>query len=167
MKWFLCMVFLLVLTVSTSLAHAQDFGDAPVPSHCAPNEQIIFTCSMQRGGKHLSVCASPQLSWLQYRFGALGKVELAYPAQKAGSVNAFQYWRYTRPRVTYLGLSFQRRGARYEVYDEFSTEEGSRFMAQGVRVFMPSGKEADLPCGQLFISRLMDLEHVVPNKEWR
>lgn len=53
-------------------------------SHCANGERVVFSCRMK--GKVVSVCASAQLEarvgYVQYRYGALGKVELALPAKE-------------------------------------------------------------------------------------
>lgn len=165
MKYMLLMLLgLLFAAPALAPAFAQD---APVPSLCSPGEEVIFTCPMQQSGKLLSVCASPKFSWLQYRFGRPGKVELAYPKSKSGSVQAFSFWQFVQPNVTYVGLSFVNRNTRYEVFDEWGSGDGGHFMTQGVRVFQPSGKETQLLCGQPFISRLLDLEAVVPNRNWR
>ena len=57
---------------------------AETPTHCEPGETVVFSCSM--GKKTASVCASsnhgPSEGYLQYRFGALGNVEMTYPAKK-------------------------------------------------------------------------------------
>ncbi len=52
--------------------------------HCAAGEQALFSCVVQ-DGKTLSLCGSapgPD-GWLQYRFGQLGEVELAWPEDRA------------------------------------------------------------------------------------
>lgn len=59
------------------------FTQAATSTHCMPEEQVIFSCSV--GKKVVSICASDTLSSTsgraQYRFGALGKIELKIPAQ--------------------------------------------------------------------------------------
>jgi len=56
---------------------------AATSTHCMPEEQVIFSCSV--GKKVVSICASdtlgPASGRAQYRFGALGKIELMIPAQ--------------------------------------------------------------------------------------
>lgn len=54
-------------------------------THCAPSEQVVFSCDI--GRKVASICASKPLSatagYMQYRFGRLGrKPELQHPQQK-------------------------------------------------------------------------------------
>lgn len=57
---------------------------AETPTHCEPGETVVFSCSV--GKKTASVCASsnhgPAEGYLQYRFGALGNVEMTHPAKK-------------------------------------------------------------------------------------
>lgn len=71
--------FLFVLSCfafTPSMAQSQTFCDA--------NEYVVFSCST--GKKTVSVCASKVFSssegYLQYRFGAPGKIEMAYPRIK-------------------------------------------------------------------------------------
>lgn len=56
---------------------------AATSTHCMPEEQVIFSCSV--GKKIVSICASdtvgPASGTAQYRFGALGKIELKIPPQ--------------------------------------------------------------------------------------
>lgn len=58
-------------------------AQAATSTHCLPEELVIFSCSV--GKKVVSICASdtlgPASGTAQYRFGALGKVELKIPAQ--------------------------------------------------------------------------------------
>ncbi|WP_153228318.1 hypothetical protein [Achromobacter xylosoxidans] len=58
-------------------------AQAATSTHCLPEEQVIFSCSV--GKKVVSICASDTLGrasgTAQYRFGALGKVELKIPAE--------------------------------------------------------------------------------------
>lgn len=58
-------------------------AQAATPTHCKSEEQVIFSCNV--GKKVVSICASdtlgPASGTAQYRFGALGKIELKIPAQ--------------------------------------------------------------------------------------
>ncbi len=67
---------------------------AQARSHCAADEEVLFSC--RAGAKVLSFCASKSSevtppTWIQYRFGRLGKAELVYPAKKVSPVGHFQY----------------------------------------------------------------------------
>lgn len=58
-------------------------AQAATPTHCLPEEQVIFSCSV--GKKVVSMCATraldPESGTAQYRFGAVGRIELKIPAQ--------------------------------------------------------------------------------------
>ena len=65
-------------------------GDSPAAGgrpvgHCMADEVAYFSCTVDQG-KRLSVCGSPVSSsgsgWLQYRFGRLDSIELAYPEDR-------------------------------------------------------------------------------------
>jgi len=68
-------------------------------SHCRKDEVTYFSCPIERSNKIASLCGNIALnhveaghrksSWLQYRFGRPGKLELTYPSQKAGSLSKF------------------------------------------------------------------------------
>ena len=46
--------------------------------HCAVSEKVVFSCAV--GKKIVSVCSSS--AGIQYRYGAIGALELKYPAVK-------------------------------------------------------------------------------------
>lgn len=70
-------------------------------SLCKANEEVYFSCAA-KNGKIISLCgkafstdkfgARVELDspWLQYRFGSLGNIELAYPATKTDSISRFR-----------------------------------------------------------------------------
>jgi len=57
-------------------------------SQCSQDEQVLFSCTLKKTQKVISLCASKDLSansgYLQYRFGPLKKIELAIPQDKKG-----------------------------------------------------------------------------------
>ncbi len=73
-------VFALVALVSTAVAAK------PAVTHCSADEQTLFSCQL-KNKKTVSLCASDDFSatsgYLQYRFGKVGKVELALPKDKS------------------------------------------------------------------------------------
>lgn len=132
-----------------SLADAKAAG----PSHCAVSERTLFSCTI--GCKAVSVCASTELSaragTIQYRFGRLGALELAYPG-------AGEDWR----KVTGGGvlmfssgggayLSFTRPPYRYIVYSAIGSGWGER---AGVAVQKNGRRLASLPCTDSALSEL-------------
>lgn len=52
--------------------------------HCKPDETTYFSCEVKGRGKTVSVCGGTD--GLQYRFGALGAIELEFPRDRAGSL---------------------------------------------------------------------------------
>jgi hypothetical protein len=66
----------------------------PTLSHCTPDEEILFTCRVDR--KLLSFCA-PKTSddrrpaWIQYRFGRIGAMELVFPVARTSPVAHFRF----------------------------------------------------------------------------
>ncbi len=70
-------------------------------SLCSKSETTYFACTI-KGGKVVSLCGKVfetdkrgdrvdvDKQWLQYRFGAPGAIELAYPRSKANSVGNFK-----------------------------------------------------------------------------
>ena len=97
------------------------------PSHCAADEMQAFNCRIQNSEKILSLCASADLhtanSYLQYRFGKPGNIELHFPAQRAGSLQQFTYSHYLRYQVDYTSLSFRNGNTGYRVFDDYNGED--------------------------------------------
>lgn len=83
MKSFRCVGAQKPNIVALVLCTMPTFAQAATSTHCMPEEQVIFSCSV--GKKVVSICASdtlgPTSGRAQYRFGALGKIELKIPAQ--------------------------------------------------------------------------------------
>jgi hypothetical protein len=66
-------------------------ANAQSSTHCLTDELVVFSCSM--GKKTASVCAStsysPTEGYLQYRFGAIGNIEMTYPPDRRHPKGAF------------------------------------------------------------------------------
>lgn len=98
------------------------------PTHCTQDEDVIFSCSLQRTKKVVSLCSSKKLlskkdgAYLQYRFGALGSVELSYPTEKSGSPEKFSYSHYFRPQTDRTQLSFDSGDYTYAIFDEYEDQ---------------------------------------------
>ncbi len=75
-------IFLLAVTWLMNSASA-----ATPASHCLANETTLFTCTLTNK-KIVSLCSTKKTprdtGYLQYRFGVLGRVELAIPNKKSG-----------------------------------------------------------------------------------
>ena len=62
-------------------------------THCAESEKIYFSCNLVPSQKVVSLCGGSserdRISWLQYRYGKIGKSEMVYPLNKNGSLEKF------------------------------------------------------------------------------
>ena len=136
-------------------------------SLCQSGEQTIWTCATT-GNKVASVCASKDLAedkgYVQYRFGAPGKIELEYPKERKDSAQKFKYSRYTRPLVTMLTLEFENEGVVYEIHDDDNSEEKPPVRAASIDI-ADGGKNASLVCRLPTTGSLMKLEDIVPRNE--
>ena len=144
----------LLFTASTALAAG---------THCAPAERVVFSCSLARA-KVVSLCLSPASATapasLVYRFGALGKPELVFPSTAAGSLQQFRYAHYFRYQVDRTQLSFTSNGVEYSVQDFYDGLEKQKHQ-RGVSVTI-GDKDHDFPCVAGVVSRLPELEKIVP-----
>ena len=100
---------------------------------CSPSEKVLFSCPIKNSAKIASVCASPHIDrdqgYLQYRFGAPGKLELVYPQTRAGSQKQF-YWREFRPyqsslrTLTFKSGSYSYTLSAYDVSETLNNIKG-------------------------------------------
>jgi hypothetical protein len=136
-------------------------------SLCQAGEQMIWSCTTVKN-KVASVCASKDLSedkgYVQYRFGAPGKIELEFPKERKDSAQKFKYSRYTRPLVTMLTLSFENEGVGYEIHDDDNSEEKPPVRAASIDI-KDGAKEASIECKLPVSGSLMKLEGIVPRDE--
>ena len=128
-------VLLAVLGAVVSVVQA-----APA-SHCAADEEVVFSCRLQKSAKLVSLCASknllaePKTGRLTYRFGKPGAVELLFPQQTVGSPQQFLLFHYFRPGLDTTEVSFANNGFSYALYQHFEAESDRRSMQEsGVRV---------------------------------
>jgi hypothetical protein len=121
-------------------------------SLCTADEQVIFTCSLQRSGKLASLCGSKDLDkttgYIQYRFGLPEKTELEFPSGHSDTQQKFRYAHYFRARVDETEISFDNKGYRYTIFDSYQGDMKPIEMSQGIRVSALSGsdKETELRC---------------------
>ncbi len=159
-------VSLLTFMVAAAVpARATD--DQSTPSHCARNEQVIFSCKIKGSKKVLSVCAAKSLGvperYLQYRYGAQGSLELEFPARRAQSVEQFKTAHYFRARVDRREVTFTNNDVQYTVFTDYEGEESPPQREAGVRVRKGSADrdEKTLQCAAPYINHLQALDNVV------
>jgi hypothetical protein len=138
-------------------------------SLCTQSERIIFSCSVKRSGKIVSLCASTDVTktsgYVQYRFGLPDKIELEFPAEKERSQEKFEYIHYFRAQVDETQISFTSGGYNYSVFDEYNGEFKPAVSSQGVRVEAPGGKESSLECQGKARTGYANLETILPTRE--
>lgn len=151
-------------TVFFALVTANVFA---AESHCTSQEQTLFSCSVAKSAKVVSLCASPKLAkgqgTLAYRFGAPGKVELEFPSSSTNSLQQFRHAQYSRYQVNRTEISFSIGKYNYSVFDYYDGEEKTK-ESRGVRVGNAGGKvkETTLLCEGPIKSQLQKLDGVIP-----
>lgn len=91
---------------------------------CEAEARPIFSCEAAGGRKFIELCAfgEPDISALQYRFGSQtaeggdGKVELEFPAERAGSLRRFFGAVYKQRGVYTQSVRFNAGGFSYSVF---------------------------------------------------
>lgn len=110
------------------------------PSLCAPNESVIFTCSV--GAKIASICATPAVSptqgFVAYRFGRPGAPDMSFQ-NRAGTRAGT--WTFSGGGGAYL--RFNRGAASYVVYSALGRGWGTK---TGVAVLHNGKLIANLRC---------------------
>ncbi|HKE57402.1 MAG TPA: hypothetical protein VKB46_11890 [Pyrinomonadaceae bacterium] len=132
---------------------------------CDSGEQVIFSCPLKRSTKIVSLCASKDLSkqagYLQYRFGAPGRIELEFPQSRSGSQQQFQYSHYFRAQFDLTAITFANDGYEYSIFHDYNGEEKPAVAESGVRV-TAKGKENSLLCAGKPRANLANLEEILP-----
>lgn len=99
---------------------------------CNPDEIDYFTCRTTLHGKIASVCGNisnreiDEHSWIQYRFGKIGAIDLAYPSEKLKSVESFEGNHFNKYGV--IDLRFMSESVLYSValYSTYNGEDAPK-----------------------------------------
>jgi hypothetical protein len=139
-------------------------------SLCEKAEKIVFSCTLRKSAKIVSLCASKDLTkergYLQYRFGLPGKIELEYPKEREQTQTAFKYSHNFRAQFDLTEISFSRDGYEYVIFDDYNGEQKPVRQEQGVRITPPNnGKEVTLNCHGQAKAQYGDLPEVFPEPE--
>lgn len=113
------------------------------PSLCAPAESVIFSCATARS-KSIALCIDNRTRMVTYRFGRVGKIEMAYSA-KEGDESGFFYNHYIRAGVDYTRIAFVKAGYEYSVFRNYDATE-SRVPNYGVAVSRGGDDEVQIKC---------------------
>jgi hypothetical protein len=128
----------------------------PPEGLCVPSEKTFFSCRI-RDGRWISLCGAPPAS-LQYRFGKREHIELRFPEKAEEGPSKLRYAHYFRFQTERAEIAFDNQGVAYAVYDY--TEKRKR--DAGARVDLPGGKTREFACAGRIVSRLSELEKVLP-----
>ncbi|HEV7395217.1 MAG TPA: hypothetical protein VGN86_01800 [Pyrinomonadaceae bacterium] len=157
-------VFLLVSLAITTRPSIS----APPTSLCEATEKIIFSCTVKRSAKIVSLCSSKDFAkdrgYLQYRFGLPGKVELEFPKTRTRTQEQFHYSHYFRYQVDLTEISFNLDGYEYEIFDSYQGEEKPAISEAGVNVTAPGkSKETSFVCRTKAKADYGALQDALPN----
>jgi hypothetical protein len=138
-------------------------------SLCESTEKIVFSCTVGKASKIVSLCSSKDLTkdrgYLQYRFGLPGKIELEFPKQREQTQSAFKYSHYFRAQFDQTEISFTSDNYEYAIFDDYNGEQKPAQHDQGIRIKSPNGKETTLTCRSRAKAQYGDLAEVFPEPE--
>jgi len=138
-------------------------------SLCESGEKIVFSCTVGKTAKIVSLCSSTELTkdrgYLQYRFGLPGKIELEFPKQREQTQSAFKYSHYFRAQFDQTKISFTTNEYEYAIFDDYNGEEKPAQHDQGIKIRPPIGSEVTLTCHGKAKAQYGDLAGVLPEPE--
>jgi len=138
-------------------------------SLCESTEKIVFSCTVGKAAKIVSLCSSKELTkdrgYLQYRFGLPGKIELEFPKQREQTQSAFKYSHYFRAQFDQTEISFTSDTYEYAIFDDYNGEQKPARHDQGIRIKSPNGKETTLTCRGRAKAQYGDLPEVFPEPD--
>ena len=138
---------IVVCLLPSAIAANQD-----AQSLCTTSERVVFTCSIAKTKKIVSLCATPQLSnesgQLTYRYGVRGLApELAFSNDRQRLMDVYWYHYSGSAKASYYAVRFHRSNHSYTVY--YSTaafEAHDRSNGGGVMVHKGNEKLVDMWC---------------------
>ena len=142
-------VFILTVIIFAGGLFAQTKPTRPTNTLCTRDEQIIFSCTLKRSAKIVSLCGSNDLTkdtgYLQYRFGLPAKIELEFPRTRTHTQEQFRYMHYFRFQVDLTEITFKTDDYEYELFDRYNGEEKPRIAEQGITVTpLPPARPVDV-----------------------
>jgi hypothetical protein len=162
------LVLLLSLSVSFGKTSQKGRPQLQPGSLCEKGEVIVFSCSLKRSGKLVSICSSRDVAkdrgYLQYRFGRQHKLELQFPTERTKTQSQFQYSHYFRARVDLTEISCSVDGVSYTVFDTYNGEEKLTIAEQGVTVTVPNSEDVTQVCRGRAKVNLRNLSEILPQE---
>lgn len=137
-------------------------------THCGVNEKVFFSCAIRSSGseKVVSLCGGDDETnttpWVQYRFGAIERLEMVYPKQKVGSGEKFFAHFESHPEGGFREIWFKVGGYRYLVVKDYSEEIGSK-VDNHVVVYKGWKPIANLECVETTADDFYGLRDIILN----
>lgn len=130
------------------------FSWASAQTHCKSQEDVVFSCKIQKSRKVVSLCANTQVVngktktvALQYRFGKPDTPrELEFPLSETDSLEQFKLNEYFGSQVFSTNISFTIGEFDYAVNDSEEQRIPSFHMAGVTVVSRITNKQLDLRC---------------------
>ena len=110
--------------------------------HCAAAETSLFHCEVSKS-KHISLCQTADKSGIQYRFGAVGTVELSFPKDASTATSVFTYEEKALARSFERDVRFTNKAFSYTV---FEVTGGAGDAGAGVSITENDKLLATVPC---------------------
>lgn len=136
------------------------------PYHLKKGERLLYglTC---KNGKELGLVLGNNNTYLQYRYGKRGAVELTYPENRRNSFRHFTYSHYLRGGAGNSGLDlqylrFENHHTLYVIYDEHIQDDNSR--NYGIEIIKKGKILARIKCDK-HKGALSDAEDLPINKD--
>lgn len=116
--------------------------------HCDPSEHAVFSCEVS-GKRYLSLCADPEFTQLQYRFGDPEKPDMRSPSSSA--VSEFHYGHVAWAHGEEHNVWFVNEGHTYKIVSAVggggpTGEDGAANNYVGVRVIKDDKELAFVKC---------------------
>lgn len=128
-------------------------AQAGTMTHCKDTELAYFSCQIDGSTKVVSLCGGNleagngqrnAAMWLQYRFGKLNALELAYPASRKNSLSKFKGEFHAGQSASVQTIRFVVNQYTYDVGTAFSAVTGEGF--NGVIIKRHGGNSMRLAC---------------------
>jgi hypothetical protein len=162
---FVLAILVVGFCLATNVGGSNVISQLQPGSLCERDEKIVFSCTITKPSKIVSLCSSKELTkdtgYMRYRFGLPGKIELEYPKEQKLARDAFKYTHYFRYQVDYTTISFTLSGHKYMVWDDYNGEE--KHNAEGLTVTPPGGKEVTMKCRGRAKAQYGDLPDAFPD----
>ena len=139
-------------------------------SLCEPGEKIVFSCTVAKVAKIVSLCSSKEFTkergYMQYRFGLPGKIELEFPKDRQQAQTSFTYSHYLRAVIDQTEISFKSNGYSYAIFDDYNGEQNPERLDQGIRIYPPNdAREVTYICRGKATAHYEDLPDVFPEPQ--